>query len=233
VCFTETDYIGSEGRKRGIKVKSSLFRVVFSAFVLVCWCGSASAQEARLGVEQGSVAEQQVRSGGIVTLYALDPLARSFCFHDGREGLMFRNDRVTKRCTSDLGFNPAVGGAFLIGTDANRVGAIVDLGTVDEIRARYGYDGPAGAAIGFASLRLLGEKVFVLVQKEDRPQEKAEPLKEAQALSQVGPGATITLGHIYVLRIADAKDGRPQLLVKVMVIAYAPNETVTLRWEVL
>jgi hypothetical protein len=174
-----------------------------------------------------------MRGGGIVTLYAWDPLARAFCFHDGREAFMVRGDRLTRRCTSDLGFNPVGGGGLVIGTDGNRVGAIVDLGTADEIRARYGLDNDAGAAVGFATLRLLGDKIALLVQKEDRPQERVETLKEGQTLSQAAPVAAITLGHIYVLRIGDSKDGRTQMLVKLIVLSYTPNETVTLRWEVL
>jgi hypothetical protein len=41
------------------------------------------------------------------------------------------------------------------------------------------------------------------------------------------------LGHIYLVRIADKKDTSFQQLVKLMVIAYRPEEAVTLRWELL
>jgi hypothetical protein len=146
---------------------------------------------------------------------------------------MLRNDRIIKRCTSDLSFNVATGGALVVGTDANRAGAIVDLGTAEEIRARYGFDNAAGAGVGFTTLRLHGDKLAIQILKEDRPQEKVEYLKEGQALSQILPSAPVIIGHIYVLRISDAKDGGTQMVVKLMVIAYAPSETVTLRWEVL
>jgi hypothetical protein len=42
------------------------------------------------------------------------------------------------------------------------------------------------------------------------------------------------LGHIYLLRIADSRDkNSEQIVVKLMVIAYRPEEAVTLRWELL
>jgi hypothetical protein len=194
-------------------------------------CGASYSQIAKLGTEKGPGPEQPAQ-GGIATLYALDPLARAFCFHDGREGLMFRNDRVTRRC-SDISFSRVGGDLLTAGAEANTAGAIIDLGTADELRARYAQDNTAG--VGFASLRIHAGKIVVQVLKEDRPQEKVEPLKEAEALSNVGPspGASILLGHIYVVRIADIKDSGSQLFVKLMVIAYTPNESVTLRWQLL
>jgi hypothetical protein len=61
-------------------------------------------------------------------------------------------------------------------------------------------------------------------------------LQEGDKLfTEVGPQATapIKLGHIYLVRIADKKDKNFQQLVKLMVIAFRPEESVTLRWESL
>jgi hypothetical protein len=41
------------------------------------------------------------------------------------------------------------------------------------------------------------------------------------------------LGHIYLVRIVDSKDKSFQQLVKLIVIAYRPEEAVTVRWELL
>lgn len=215
-----------------IEVKSFLSWFACLALVALCWCGSMRAQEARQGVGKQSTSERQAR-GAIFTLYALDPLARALCFRDGREGLMFRSNRMTNRC-SDLSFSLAGGGSLVTGIEANRVGAIIDLGTADELRDRYGYDDADGGGEGFASLRVQADKLVIL--KEDNPQEKLQPLREAQALfSAVRPSANapVKLGHIYLLRIADTKDSSFQLIVKLMVISYRPNEAVTLRWELL
>jgi hypothetical protein len=132
-----------------------------------------------------------------------------------------------------VSFSPEEG-RLLTGVEAERVGAMVDLGTDEELRSRYVIDNAHGSQIGFASLRFHEDKLVVLVLKEDRTQEKSEPLKEASALfSTLAPSAStlIALGHIYLLRVVDAKDRTRQLFVKLMVIAYNPKESVTLRWQ--
>jgi hypothetical protein len=176
---------------------------------------------------------QPKKRGGIANMYALDPLSRALCFRDGKEGLSFENNRWANRC-SDLTFSLAGDGSFVTGVEANRIAAIVDLGTPDELRQRYGYDDAESGGEGFASLRLVGDKIMIL--KDDNPREELQPLKEGPRLfSELGPSANapIKLGHIYILRIADQKDRSYQQIVKLMVIAYRPNELVTLRWESL
>jgi hypothetical protein len=162
-----------------------------------------------------------------------DPLARSLCFRDGRAGLMILNNRIGNRC-SDVSFSLAGGGSFTTAIEADRVGAIIDLGTADDLRERYGYDDADGGGEGFASLQLQGQNVLIL--KEDDRKEILQPLKEAPELfSRVGPSANapVRLGHIYLLRLAGKKDSSFQMIVKLIVIAYTPNESVTVRWESL
>jgi hypothetical protein len=175
----------------------------------------------------------KIVSGGLATLYALDPLARALCFRDGRTGMSFEKNRWANRC-SDLSFTLAGEGSLVTGIEANRVAAIVDLGTPNQLRERYGYEDADNGGEGFASLQLTGQTVMIL--KEDSPQEKLQPLKEAAKLfSELGPSAnsSIKLGHIYLMRITDQKDRDFQRIVKVIVIEYRPNESVTLRWELL
>ena len=115
-----------------------------------------------------------------------------------------------------------------------RVAAIVDLGTPDELRQRYGYEEAQGGGTGFASIHLRGDKVMIL--KQDLSAPEYQRLQEGPKLfTEVTPSATapIKLGHIYLVRIADKKDPSYQQLVKLMVIAYRPEEAVTLRWELL
>ena len=61
-------------------------------------------------------------------MYVHDPLARTMCFSDGKEGLAFINNEYRNRC-SDLGYSLANGGSLVSGIEVNRVAAIVDLGT--------------------------------------------------------------------------------------------------------
>jgi hypothetical protein len=213
-------------------MKNRISCLVGAALIAV-GCGSALyAQDVSSGVDRSSVPQRQVR-GGIFTLYALDPLARALCLRDGREGLAFQKNRWANRC-SDLSFSLAGDGTFVTGIEANRVAAIIDLGTAREVRERYGFEDAENGGEGFASLRLDGDKIVIL--KEDNPNETLQPLKEGSALfAELGPSANvpIRLGHIYLLRIADKKDKSYQQVAKFIVIAYSPNESVTLRWEPL
>lgn len=167
-------------------------------------------------------------------MYALDPLARTLCFSDGKEGMMFINNQWDNRC-SDLSYSLAGNGSFVTGVEQNRIAAIVDLGTPNELRERYGYEDADNGGVGFASLRLDGGKIMVL-QEDFSKKPVWQALKEGPKLfTEVGPSANapIKLGHIYLLRIADTKDKGFQQIVKLMVIAYRPDEAVTLRWELL
>jgi hypothetical protein len=60
-------------------------------------------------------------------------------------------------------------------------------------------------------------------------QESAELFREGRSSGT----ASIRLGHLYVLRITDRFEAALELIVKLLVIAYEPNERVTIRWEVL
>ena len=178
-------------------------------------------------------ATQPKKRGGIFTMYVHDPLARTMCFSDGKEGFAFVDNDWRNRC-SDLSYIPASGGSLASGIEVNRVAAIVDLGTPDELRQRYGFEEAQGGATGFASLHLNGNKIMILKQDLSRPE--YQPLQEGPKLfTEVAPSATapIKLGHIYLVRIADKKDTSFQQFVKLMVIAFRPEEAVTLRWESL
>lgn len=178
-------------------------------------------------------AAQPRKRGGIFTMYAIDPLSRTLCFSDGKEGMTFANTDWGNRC-SDLSFSIAGGGSLVGGIEADRLAAIVDLGTADELRDRYRFEDAQGGGTGFASLHLEGDKIMVL--KEDIRKQEFQPLQEGPKLfTDLAPSASapIKLGHIYLVRIADKKDKSFQQLVKLMVIAYRPEEAVTLRWELL
>ena len=175
-------------------------------------------------------AAQPRKRGGIVTMYAIDPLARTLCFSDGKEGMAFTNTLWRNRC-SDLSFAAS---NFVSGIEVDRLAAIVDLGTTDELSSRYGFEDAQGGGTGFASIHLQGDRIMVL--KQDLRQQEFQPLQEASKLfTEVEPNANapIKLGHIYLVRIADKKDKSTLQLVKLMVIALRPNEAVTLRWESL
>jgi len=173
------------------------------------------------------------KAGGIFTIYAVDPMARTLCFSDGKEGMAISSTDWGNRC-SDLSYSLQGGGSLVSGLENDRLAAIVDLGTPDELRSRYGFEDANGGGTGYASLHLQGDKIMVL--KQDLSKQEFQPLGEASKLfTDVGPNVTapIKLGHIYLVRIADKKDKSTVQLVKLMVIAHRPEEAVTLRWESL
>jgi hypothetical protein len=169
----------------------------------------------------------------IVTLYARDPLAQSFCFKDGGYGGAFSDGKATNRC-SDLNFNSYYQNNFSVGVEGGRQGNIIDLGTPEELQKRYGYEETVGKGQGFASIRVRNGKAMIL--KDYRAQTWQE-ISESNLLFQKPEkslAATPTkLGHVYLLRITDRYNKDFELLAKILVIAYLPDESVTLRWQIL
>jgi hypothetical protein len=187
-----------------------------------------------VAVPDDKQAAQPRKRSGIFTMYAVDPLARTLCFNDGKEGMAFVNNGWENRC-SDLSYTLAGNGSLVSGIELNRMAAIVDLGTANDLRGRYGYDDAENGGVGFASLRLEAGKVMVLRDNSNPSKLTWQPLQEATKLSDVksSANAPIQLGHIYLLRIADSRDKTSQQIIKLMVIAYRPEEAVTVRWELL
>jgi len=179
--------------------------------------------------------QQSRKRGGIFTIYAMDPLARTLCFTDGKEGMAFVNNKWENRC-SDLSYTLAGGGSLVTGIELNRQAVIVDLGTANDLRGRYGYEDAENGGVGFASLRLEGDKVTVLQDDNGKFKASWQTLQEGSRLFtevKSSANAPIQLGHIYLVRIVDSKDKSFQQIVKLLVIAYRPEEAVTVRWELL
>jgi len=180
-------------------------------------------------------ATQPKKRGGIFTMYWMDPLSRSLCFTDGKEGMAFVGNKWENRC-SDLSFTLAGGGSLVSGIELNRMAAIVDLGTGNDLRGKYGYEDAENGGVGFASIRLEGDKVTILQDDNGKFKASWQTLQEGAKLfseTKSSANAPIQLGHIYLVRIVDSKDKSFQQLVKLIVIAYRPEEAVTVRWEVL
>ena len=179
--------------------------------------------------------QPQRKRGGIFTIYAMDPLARTLCFTDGKEGMAFVNNKWENRC-SDLSYTLAGGGSLVTGIELNRQAAIVDLGSANDLRGRYGYEDAENGGVGFASIRLEGDKVTILQDDNGKFKASWQTLQEGSRLFteiKSSANAPIQLGHIYLVRIVDSKDKSFQQIVKLLVIAYRPEEAVTVRWELL
>ena len=201
------------------------FRNYLVAFALILSAVGCS-------VAQNTLQTEIKVAGGITTLYAIDPLARTFCFGDGREGGTFQQNEARNRC-SDIDFNSYNASSFTVGVEGARLGAIVDLGSAAELQKRYGYQETVGNGQGFASLRVANGKVFVL---KDRRTNSEQELAESISLfaeSKSSANSPVKVGHIYLLRLIDSYDKNFERVVKLLVVAYTPNESVTIRWQVL
>ena len=199
--------------------------LILSAILTCSICGFAQDAASK------AVMEKTVK-GGLVTLYALDPLAQSFCFHDAGEGHVFQHHQVKNRC-SDINFHSYQAEQFAVGIEGGREGVVVDLGTSDDLRKAYGYGETVGGGQGFASIHVEDGKVVIL---KDRRAQVMQGMKEStQLFAQPASAAKapVKLGHIYLARITDRNDSNFQLLVKMLVVGYVPGESVTFRWQTL
>lgn len=176
--------------------------------------------------------EPQIQ-GAMATLYALDPLAHTFCFRDGQDGYVVYQSEIRNRC-NDLEFNSYNVGGFTVGNEGGRMGNIIDLGAADELKQKYGYEESSLATgQGFISLRVKDGKIVIL---KDRKAQTVQEVMESKELFTEGKALAtlaIKLGHIYLVRLTDAHDKSFQLLAKMVVVAYRPNESVTIRWQLL
>jgi hypothetical protein len=211
-----------------MSMKKINFLIVTAALIAVC-----SPQLVRAQTPDDKQGAQHKKTSGIFTLYAMDPSARSLCLNDGKEGMQSANNHWGNRC-SDLSYSLAGSGVLIAGIEVNRVAAIVDLGTSNDLRDRYGFEDANNGGVAFASLRLEGNKITIL--QEDNTSPVWQPLKEGPQLFtdlKASANAPIKLGHIYLVRVADTRDKSFQQIAKLMVIAYRPEESVTLRWELM
>ncbi len=166
----------------------------------------------------------------LATLYAADPVESSICFDDGKGGYVLEKNRVFNRC-SHVAFDIYEKDSLTAGIQGGERGYIVDLGNATDLKQEYGYEETVGNAQGYASLHITDNKVMILKSYKEQTY---QTLSEGEALFKDGAKAStpVGLGHIYLVRI---KRNRPEkeILVKVLVVAYRPGESVVLRWAVL
>lgn len=179
--------------------------------------------------------------GGIATLYSHDPLARALCFNDGGEGSVLVGYEVRNRCSHlrvEIPLPPVSGSQekLRLGCQGAELGYFVDLGAEDDLTKRLGYFSWPGRA--FSSIHLQDGRLVIL---KDVKREKFEELKEATALLAFSADSTntvesflpIQVGHVLIGRILDRQDKNLSLWVKVLILAYKPGESVTLRWQLM
>lgn len=174
-------------------------------------------------------------TGGVITLYANDPLGQTLCFSDGKPGSVLQQREIRNRC-SHISFNSYTKDGFTVAIQGGNLGAIVDLGKSDELARKYGYHETVAQGQGYASIHKQNEKFLVLKKGTSRDGKTFQELTGAIPLAQVSSysqSSPVALGHIYLARVIDKYDKEFDLSVKLIVIAHTPNESVTFRWEIL
>ena len=169
---------------------------------------------------------------GLATLHALDPLSRTLCLRDGQPGGRFQGSEVRNRC-SDIDFNSYNSGSFTVAIEGTRLGNIVDLGTADDLMKKYGYPETVGKGQGFASLRVEDDKVVILKDQSVGTVQELEEGRGFLGASRTGASAAVRLAHIYLVHLTDRNDKSFKLMAKLIVVDYRPNESVTIRWQLL
>lgn len=171
--------------------------------------------------------------GGLVTLYARDPIGHVLCLHDGDWGGRFLDGLVKNRC-SDLDYSGYTKDQLSAGIERDRFAVLLDIGSGEELQRRYGYEETVGGGQGFASIERDGKRLLIL---DNLLRNTRQALREGDALF----GGTVAIahapvqdGHIYLLRTVDrARPGSPEAVYKLMVVASQPGEWVALRWQEL
>lgn len=169
---------------------------------------------------------------GVSTLSASDPRLNSLRFSDGGAGKVAATHRRSPHI-GDLGFGNYLKDGFSVGTESGRLGNIIDLGTADEFAKRNGFRETGGNGQGYASLHFENDRLVTL---RDSRTGEFQPLKEAAALFETGKpsmGVPAVEGHLYLVRLTDRHNPDFEIVAKMVCIAHIPNESATIRWEVL
>ena len=171
-------------------------------------------------------ASAQIANGDIATLYALDPITSHLSLNDGKGGIVVQDNLAYNR-DSQLSFDTYVRDSFKVGIQGGEVGAIVDLGSADDLRTRYGYEEGVGNIQGFTSIHLEAARAVILKSYRTK---QFQPLREFEELGQdvCGSEAAVVIGHTYLVRIT--RDHKVNSYVKLKVLAFVPGQYVTIRW---
>ena len=135
---------------------------------------------------------------------------------------------------SELDFNAYNTNSFSTGIEGAEIGVILDLGTGEELKRRYGYEETVGGGEGFTSIHRKDRTVYII---RDRPyQGKFQPMTESAQLFRGGATnahVPIQHGHFYLLRLTDQLEPKFERIVKMIVLAFQPDQWVTIRWAIL
>ncbi len=183
-----------------------------------------------IGLSQAALAQESAANGDgeIATLYALDPLTSHLSLNDGKPGSVVQGYLLYNR-DGQLSFDTYERDSFRVGIQGGEVGVIVDLGSADDLRSRYGYVETVGKVQGFTSIHLEDGRAVIV---KDYRTKQFQPLREFDELGRdrrLGSDkAPVVVGHTYLVRIT--QDRKVNAYAKLKVLAFVPGQYVTIRW---
>jgi hypothetical protein len=180
-------------------------------------------------LSEAALAQESAQNvgGEIATLYALDPVTSHLSLNDGKPGAVVQGSLLYNR-DSQLSFDTYEKDSFRVGIQGGEVGVIVDLGSADDLRSRYGYVETVGNVQGFTSIHLEAGRAVIV---KDYRTKQFQPLREFEDLGRERLGtdkAPVVVGHTYLVRIT--RDRTVNSYAKLKVLAFVPGQYVTIRW---
>ncbi len=211
-----------------------LFLHVFGGCIALTTVKSTSTTSTSTTPPSITVPPQQYQPQFNATLYAYDPIAHTLSLSKGTYGGVIEYYGVYNQ-GSDIDFNAYQPGNFTVGIEGSRVGRIMDIGSAVSLQQYYNYSETVGSGQGYASIYRQNNQVYILKSYQTNPR-TVQPIIGSNMLFNQGimeAGAIIQLGHIYLIRITDLNDQSFELVAKLLVIAFTPNVSVTIRWALL
>ena len=170
-------------------------------------------------------------TGGLATLRLLDGETCTVSLLTGEPGGTGQGHEL-RNLDSHFDFGRYNPGEFTVGIQGGQSGRIVDLGTAEELRLHFGYGDTVPGRQGFSSVHLRDGRFAI--RGKSGSGEAFQDCPDADRLlesADVPNHARVALDHLYVLRITDRNDPQFNLVAKLHVVGFVPDQSVTLRWE--
>lgn len=156
---------------------------------------------------------------GFVRLLAEDPLRHTYDFLRADYGAVIQDGEV-KNAGSHLDFGGYHADELTVGIQGGEVGAIVDLGTDDDIAAALGIEQTVGGGQGFSHLDLGGDGFNI---------SSADVVLSApETWVEDVDHATVVLNHVYVARVVGGEG--LDMIVKLLVVEAQTSTVTSLEW---
>ncbi len=166
------------------------------------------------------------------TLYAEDFLRQTVSLATGEYGRAIHDHRVVN-VDSELDFGTYYANQLLAGVQGAQVGSLYDLGTSEDLAARYGYQETVGGGQGFASIHFDNGQLVILEDYADQTYQFF--VEGSRFLHSATPSHSRPIdvyeGHIYLARIQDLYDPDFLRFAKLLVTDHQAPDQVTVVWQ--